>query len=56
MIRVLQIEEPVDMLEGMAAGVDRLGNWDDRNLITFSALNMRHYRRPVAAEVSWFGK
>lgn len=43
-IRLFQTEEPVDMLEGMAAvqaGLDRLGKWSDRNLMMFNMLNIR---------------
>lgn len=50
-IRLLQIKEPVDMLEDVAAvqaGLDRLWNWEDRNLMMFrmgimvdNTLNMR---------------
>lgn len=37
-MRLLQSEKPVDMLEGMAAvqaGLNRLGNWDDKKLAMF---------------------
>lgn len=44
------------MLEGVAAGLDRLESWDDGNLIMVSTLNMRHCRRPSAAGITWFGK